>query len=90
MTEYKASFDSRQSSSKASGIRLGLGSSDPAECVTGYRQAKMIRRPQMESFGIIGMGIGILGMGLGATAFTRLEKLVKELKEADVLKKDWK
>lgn len=43
----------------------------------------------MEAFGIIGMGLGVLGMGLGATAFTRLEKLVKELKESDVLKKDW-
>ena len=44
----------------------------------------------MESFGIIGMGTGIMAMGLAATAFTRLEKLVKELKESDVLKKDWK
>ena len=44
----------------------------------------------MEAFGIIGMGLGVLGMGLAATAFTRSEKLVKELKESDVLKKDWK
>ena len=44
----------------------------------------------MEAFGIIGMGLGVMGMGLAATAFTRLEKLVKELKESDVLKKDWK
>ena len=44
----------------------------------------------MEAFGIIGMGLGILGMGLGATAYTRLEKLVKELKESGALKKNWK
>ncbi len=43
----------------------------------------------MEAFGIIGMSLGVLGMGLGAAAFTRLEKLVKVLKESDVLKKDW-
>ena len=43
----------------------------------------------MEAFAIIGMGFGILGMGLGATAFQRLEKLVKELKESGGLNKDW-
>ena len=44
----------------------------------------------MEAFAILGMGLGILAMGLGATAYMRLEKLVRELKESDVLKKDWK
>ena len=44
----------------------------------------------MEAIAIIGVGLGIMGMGLGATAYTKLEKLVKELKESDVLKKDWK
>ncbi len=44
----------------------------------------------MEAFAIIGVSLGILGMGLGATAYTRLEKLVKELKESGGLKEDWK
>ena len=44
----------------------------------------------MEVFGIIGMSFGIMGMGLGSMAFTRLEKLVKQLKESGVLDKDYK
>ena len=44
----------------------------------------------MESFGIIGMSLGIMGMGLAATAFQKLEKLVKELKESGALESDWK
>ena len=44
----------------------------------------------MEAFGIIGMGLGIMGMGLAATAYQKLEKLVKELKAAGALQSDWK
>ena len=44
----------------------------------------------MEAFGIIGMTFGIMGMGLGATAFTRLAKLEKTLKESGILDKDYK
>ena len=43
----------------------------------------------MEVFGIIGMSFGIIGMGLGVTAFVRLEKLEKQLKESGVLSKDY-
>ena len=44
----------------------------------------------MESFGIIGMSLGIMGMGLAATAFQKLEKLVKELKASGALESNWK
>ena len=49
----------------------------------------------MEAFGIIGMVFGIMGMGLGASAFTQLQgvtkdlaELKKELTESGVLKGD--
>ena len=48
-----------------------------------HKLAKVIMRNQMEEFAIV-------GMGLGAMAYTRLETLVKELRESDVLKNDWK
>ena len=44
----------------------------------------------MEAFGIIGLSFGIMGMGLAATAYHKLEKLVKELKAAGALESDWK
>ena len=44
----------------------------------------------MEAFGIIGMSLGIMGMGLAATAYQKIDKLVKELKESGGLNKDWK
>ena len=44
----------------------------------------------MEVFGIIGMSFGVMGMGLAATAYQKLEKLVKELKASGALESDWK
>ncbi len=44
----------------------------------------------MEAFGIIGMAFGVMGMGLAATAYQKLEKLVKQLEDSDVLERDWK
>ncbi len=44
----------------------------------------------MEAFGIIGMTFGIIGFALGTTAFTRLEKLEKQLKKSGVLDKDYR
>ena len=43
----------------------------------------------METFGIIGMTFGSIGMGLGVTAYTRLEKLERQLKKSGVLGKDY-
>ena len=44
----------------------------------------------MAGFDIIGMAFRIMGMGLGALAFTRLQKLEKQLKESGILDKDYK
>ena len=41
-------------------------------------------------FGIIGMTFGITGMGLGVFALLGLQSLEKQLKESDVLSKDYK
>jgi|LWDU01.1.fsa_nt_gi hypothetical protein len=40
----------------------------------------------METFGIVGMTFGIFGL----IAFGRLEKLIKILKEKEILDKDFK
>ena len=36
----------------------------------------------MEAFGVMGLTFGIMGMGLGATAFTQLQGVTKELAAA--------
>ncbi len=52
--------------------------------------AQTMRRIRVEVFGIIGMAFGIMGMGLGSSAFMRLQKLEKQLKESGILDKDYK
>jgi len=44
----------------------------------------------METFGIIGMSFGIMGFVLATSAFSRISKLEKQLKETGVLEKEFK
>ena len=44
----------------------------------------------MEAFGIIGISLGAMGFIFGISAFTRLAKLEKRLKDTGVLDPDFK
>ncbi|NNK49419.1 MAG: hypothetical protein HKP01_11135 [Gemmatimonadetes bacterium] len=44
----------------------------------------------MEAFGIIGISLGAMGFIFGISAFTRLNKLEKQLKATGVLDPDFK